>query len=73
MAEKKVTTTTVELDGAQLVSALQKAGLDPQKLDLKGTLGKGVDIEELQSRLRGPAARAKSGWHVKVTVEVTRD
>ncbi|MFZ0860584.1 MAG: hypothetical protein ABR881_25450 [Candidatus Sulfotelmatobacter sp.] len=69
MAEKK-TTTTVELDGNQLVGALQKAGLDPNKLDLRETLGKRVDIEELESRLRGVAA--KSGWHVSVSVTVSR-
>lgn len=63
-------TTSVELDGSRLVGALQKAGLDPQKLDLRETLGKGVDVEELQSRLRS-AARA-SGWHVTVTVSVSR-
>ena len=72
MAEQKKTTTTVELDGNQLVGALQKAGLDPHKLDLRGALGKGVDVEELESRLRGPAA-ARSGWHVVVTVSVSRD
>lgn len=71
MAEKK-TTTTVELDGHKLVGALEKAGFDPKRLDLKETLGKGVDIEELQSRLRGGAA-ASSGWHVTVTVSVSRD
>ena len=70
MAEKK-TTTTVELDGNQLVGALQKAGLDPKKLDLRETLGTRVDIEELESRLRGVSA--KSGWHVSVTIKVSRD
>ena len=73
MAEQKKTITTVELDGDHLVNALQKAGLDPKKLDLKGALGKGVDIEELQSRLHGAAAARKSGWHVSVSVSVSRD
>jgi hypothetical protein len=72
MAEKK-TTTTVELDGNQLVSALQKAGLDPTKLDLKETLGPRVDIQELQSRLHSAGKAAASHWHVNVTVTVSRD
>ncbi|HTW81021.1 MAG TPA: hypothetical protein VME23_15850 [Terracidiphilus sp.] len=72
MAEKKTTSTTVELDGRKLVGALEKAGLDTKKLDLRETLGRGVDIEELQSRLRGGAAAA-SGWHVSVSVSVSRD
>jgi hypothetical protein len=66
---KKPTTTTINMDGPTLVSALQKAGLDPKKLDLKGTLGKGVDVEELQSRLRGPATAAARNWKVTVSVE----
>ena len=71
MSEKK-NTTTMELDGQKLVGALQKAGLDPKKLDLKEALGRGVDIEELQSRLRGGAA-ASGSWHVSVSVSVSRD
>jgi hypothetical protein len=67
--EKRPTTTTVDLDGPQLIGALRKAGLDPKKLDLKGVLGRGVDVEELQSRLRGPATEAAASWKVSVTVE----
>ena len=71
--EKKMTTTTVELDGNQLVEALRKAGLDPNKLDLRAALGKGVDVEELQSRLKGTERARSSAWHVKVSVSVSRD
>ena len=67
--EKRPTTTTVDLDGPQLVSTLKKAGLDPKKLNLKGALGKGVDVEELQSRLRGTGTEAAAaGWKVSVTI-----
>jgi hypothetical protein len=71
--EKPQNTTTVDLDGRQLVGALRKAGLDPEKLNLRGVLGRGVDVEELESRLRGVGAAARSSWHVKVSVSVSRD
>ena len=66
--EKRPTTTTIDLDGPQLISTLKKAGLDPKKLNLKGALGKGIDVEELQSRLRAPATEAAAGWKVSVTI-----
>ncbi len=70
--EKRQNTTVIEVDGEQLVGALRKAGLEPEKLNLRGVLGKGVDVEELESRLRGAAA-ARSGWHVTVSVSVSKD
>lgn len=71
--EKKKNTTIMELDGNQLVGALRKAGLDPEKLNLKEVLGRGVDVEELESRLRGVGAAARSGWHVSVHVSISKD
>jgi hypothetical protein len=67
MANK--TTTNIEMDGPELVEALRRAGMDPERLDLRHILGPHVDVEELQSRLRQRASA--HAW--RVTVSVSRD
>jgi hypothetical protein len=73
MAEKHnepKTTATIEMDAGDLVHALRKAGLDPDKVDLREVIGEKLDVEELQSRLRGVGARDPSrfGWGVSITI-----
>ena len=60
------TTASVELDGQHLVQALQRAGMDPAKLNLREILGSRVDIQELQSRLQRPTPDVE--WHFHVSV-----
>jgi hypothetical protein len=59
-------TKEVQVDGQTLLASLQRAGLDPKKLDLVQLIGKRADIAELQSRLTGTkSARARANtWNV---------
>ena len=69
MAEPTKKTTTIELDGNHLVQTLRQAGLDPHKLDVRKALpGGNVDVEELESRLKGTGSAAAGSWKVSVTV-----
>jgi hypothetical protein len=55
-------TKEVRLDGQKLLNSLQRAGLDPKKLDLVQLIGKRADIAELQARLTGTGVAKKSEW-----------
>ncbi|HEX4227241.1 MAG TPA: hypothetical protein VHZ07_01130 [Bryobacteraceae bacterium] len=60
---------TIQLDGNHLVETLKHAGMDPSKLDLKKALpGAHVDMEELETRLKGTGAAKSGSWHVSVTI-----
>jgi hypothetical protein len=62
-------TQTIRLDGNHLIETLKHAGMDPQKLDLKKALPGGqVDMEELETRLKGTGAAKSGSWHVSVTI-----
>lgn len=58
-------TYDVEIDGNKLVSQLTRAGLDPTKLDLPAVVGRprGLDITELESRLRSANTATAGDWH----------
>ena len=60
-----VKTFDVEIDGNKLVGQLTRAGLDPTKLDLPAIVGRprGLDITELESRLRAAGNAKAADWH----------
>ena len=67
MAQEPVerkTETTIEIDPQLLIEALQRAGLDLAKLDLREILGPHVDIDALKSNL---------GSHVSVSINTDAD
>lgn len=61
----------VEMDGNRILEALQKAGLDFQRLDVKELLGGGADAEELESRLQEMATSTAESWEVQGGVKIT--
>ena len=60
-----VKTFDVEIDGNKLVGQLTRAGLDTTKLDLPAIVGRprGLDITELESRLRAAGNAKAADWH----------
>jgi hypothetical protein len=51
------------LDGLTILNALERAGLDPKRLDLTSILGPRSDIEELNKLLHEPASARKAGGY----------
>lgn len=68
--EPRVTKADITMDGNRMVETLKKAGLDPSRLNLKEVVGPGVDIEELQSRLRATGTPTAARWEVRITVTI---
>jgi hypothetical protein len=65
---------TIQLDGDHVVQLLRRAGLDPNKLSVRDALpGAKVDVEELESRLKGTRAPSKGGGGWKVSVSISKD
>lgn len=61
----------VEMDGNRILEALQDAGLDFQRLDLKELFGGGADAEELAARLQEMATSTTESWEVEGGVKIT--
>jgi hypothetical protein len=66
---RPVSSRVVVGDGAALLKVLERAGLDPKRLDLSSILDQRSDIEELNGILHGAAALRKGTWD-GVTIQI---